>query len=90
MSTETKGGLPKGSGIRLAVQVAFVPAYAGMFLLIAAAVRFFWLPQVPELSYVDALGIMAAVAAWKATRLVAAALGDGIVESREESRAGES
>jgi hypothetical protein len=84
MSTKAEPTLPQGTGIRLAVQVAFIPAYAGMFLLIATAVRFFWLPDLPELGYLDALGVMAAVAAWKAVRILAAATGDGIASMRND------
>jgi len=83
-TTTTSIGLPRHTGLRLTVQVAFIPVYAGMFLLIATAVRFFWLPELPELGYLDALGIMAAIAAWKLVRILAAAAGDGIAEMRDE------
>lgn len=85
---ETQNGLPKHTGIRLAVQVAFIPAYAGMFVLIATAVRAWWLPELPELDYVSALVVMACVAGWKLTRIVAAALGDAIADMRDDKAKG--
>lgn len=83
MTTETTNGLPRHTGIRLAVQVAFIPAYAGMFVLIAAVVRAWWLPELPVLDYVSAVGVMACVAGWKLTRIFAAALGDSIADMRD-------